>query len=111
VTGATALPSSAWSALPRCWLWNGRARGVTANTISPTVVLPPLAKEPWDNLEGEAPKAEIPSQGFAEPQEIAVVAVFLASDAAKMINGESTCWSTAATPCVDQVTVGRSQDQ
>ena len=42
-------------------------RGVTANTISPTVVLPPLAKEPWDNLEGEALKAQIPSQGFAEP--------------------------------------------
>jgi NAD(P)-dependent dehydrogenase (short-subunit alcohol dehydrogenase family) len=28
--------------------------GVAANIISPTVVLPPIAKEPWDNLEGEA---------------------------------------------------------
>jgi NAD(P)-dependent dehydrogenase (short-subunit alcohol dehydrogenase family) len=65
--------------------WAGR--GVTANTISPTVVMTPLAKELWDNPDGEALKAQIPTQRFAEPEEIAAVAVFLASDAAKMING------------------------
>jgi len=65
--------------------WAGR--GVTANTISPTVVMTALAKQVWDNPEGEALKAQIPTQRFAEPEEIAAVAVFLASDAAKMING------------------------
>jgi len=65
--------------------WAGR--GVTANTISPTVVMTPLAMELWDSPEGEALKAQIPTQRFALPEEIAAAAVFLASDAAKMING------------------------
>jgi D-threitol dehydrogenase (NAD+) len=65
--------------------WAGR--GVRANTISPTVVMTPLAKGLWDNPEGEALKAQIPTGRFALPEEIAAVAVFLASDAAKMING------------------------
>lgn len=65
--------------------WGGR--GITANTISPTVVLTPLGSEFWDNAEGEALKAQIPTQRFALPEEIAAAAVFLASDAAKMING------------------------
>jgi NAD(P)-dependent dehydrogenase (short-subunit alcohol dehydrogenase family) len=65
--------------------WAGR--GVTANTISPTVVLTALGKAFWDNPEGEALKAQIPTQRFAQPEEIAAAAVFLASDAARMING------------------------
>jgi NAD(P)-dependent dehydrogenase (short-subunit alcohol dehydrogenase family) len=53
--------------------WAGR--GVRTNTIRPTVVLTPLAKEPWDNPESEAMKSQIPTQRFAEPEEIAAVAV------------------------------------
>jgi D-threitol dehydrogenase (NAD+) len=65
--------------------WAGR--GVTANTISPTVVLTPLGREFWNNPAGEALKAQIPTQRFALPSEIAAAAVFLASDSARMING------------------------
>ena len=61
--------------------------GLAANTISPTVVMTPLAMQVWDNLAGEALKAQIPTGRFALAEEIAAVAVFLASDAAKMING------------------------
>jgi NAD(P)-dependent dehydrogenase (short-subunit alcohol dehydrogenase family) len=63
------------------------ARGVTANTISPTVVLTPLGREFWDNPAGDALKAQIPTGRFALPEEIAAAAVFLASDSARMING------------------------
>jgi NAD(P)-dependent dehydrogenase (short-subunit alcohol dehydrogenase family) len=65
--------------------WAGR--GVTANTISPTVVLTPLGITAWDNPKGEAHMAEIPRGRFAVPEEIAAVATFLASSAADMING------------------------
>ena len=65
--------------------WGGR--GVTANTISPTVVLTPLGIGAWDNPKGEAHRAEIPVGRFAVPEEIAAVAAFLASGAADMVNG------------------------
>jgi NAD(P)-dependent dehydrogenase (short-subunit alcohol dehydrogenase family) len=65
--------------------WAGR--GVTANTISPTVVLTPLGINAWDNPKGEAHMAEIPVGRFAMPNEIAALAAYLASGAADMING------------------------
>lgn len=61
--------------------------GITVNSISPTVVMTELGRRAWDNPKGEALKAQIPSGRFAEPEEIAVAAVFLASDGAAMING------------------------
>jgi len=65
--------------------WAGR--GVTVNAISPTVVLTPLGRKAWDGPQGEAMRALIPVGRFAEPEEVAALAVFLASDGANMING------------------------
>jgi D-threitol dehydrogenase (NAD+) len=65
--------------------WAGR--GVTANTISPTVVLTDLGRKAWEGPKGARLKEEIPTGRFAYPEEIAAAAVFLASDAADMING------------------------
>jgi NAD(P)-dependent dehydrogenase (short-subunit alcohol dehydrogenase family) len=65
--------------------WAGR--GVTANTISPTVVLTDLGRTAWDNPAGEALKQRIPVGRFARPEEIAAAAVYLASDAAALVNG------------------------
>lgn len=65
--------------------WGGH--GITVNTISPTVVMTDLGREAWGGSKGDAMKAKIPSGRFAEPQEVAAAAVFLASDAAAMING------------------------
>jgi NAD(P)-dependent dehydrogenase (short-subunit alcohol dehydrogenase family) len=61
--------------------------GITVNTISPTVVLTDLGKKAWDGPRGEALKQRIPTGRFAFPEEIAAAAVFLASNAADMING------------------------
>ncbi|MCW2688256.1 MAG: D-threitol dehydrogenase [Mycobacterium sp.] len=65
--------------------WGGR--GVRVNTISPTVVLTELGHKAWDGPKGDALKKLIPTGRFAYPGEIAAAAVFLASDAAAMING------------------------
>ena len=62
-------------------------RGITVNSISPTVVLTELGKKAWDGKKGEDLKKLIPTGRFALPEEIAATAVFLASDGADMING------------------------
>ncbi|VAW14473.1 3-oxoacyl-[acyl-carrier protein] reductase [hydrothermal vent metagenome] len=61
--------------------------GITVNSISPTVVLTDLGRKAWAGEKGEAMKALIPTGRFAEPQEVAAAAVFLASNGADMING------------------------
>jgi NAD(P)-dependent dehydrogenase (short-subunit alcohol dehydrogenase family) len=65
--------------------WAGR--GVTANTISPTVVLTDLGRKAWEGPKGDRLKEQIPTGRFAYPDEIAAAAVYLASDAADMVNG------------------------
>jgi D-threitol dehydrogenase (NAD+) len=62
-------------------------RGVRVNTISPTVVLTELGRKAWDGPHGDALKKLIPMGRFAYPDEIAAAAVYLASDAAAMVNG------------------------
>jgi NAD(P)-dependent dehydrogenase (short-subunit alcohol dehydrogenase family) len=61
--------------------------GITVNSISPTVVLTDLGKKAWEGPKGDAMKAQIPMGRFAEPEENAAAAVFLASPGARMING------------------------
>jgi NAD(P)-dependent dehydrogenase (short-subunit alcohol dehydrogenase family) len=65
--------------------WAGR--GVTVNTVSPTVVLTDLGREAWEGEKGDALKAQIPTGRFAYPEEIAATALFLASESAAMVNG------------------------
>lgn len=65
--------------------WGGS--GITANTISPTVVLTDLGRKAWEGPKGDAHKAQIPTGRFAYPDEIAAAAIYLASDAAAMVNG------------------------
>jgi NAD(P)-dependent dehydrogenase (short-subunit alcohol dehydrogenase family) len=76
VIGMTKVLASEWA-----------GRGVTVNTISPTVVLTELGREAWAGPKGDALIKLIPTGRFALPEEIAASAVFLASAAADMING------------------------
>ena len=64
-------------------------RGITVNAISPTVVETELGRRAWAGEVGEAMKHRIPTRRFAQPAEIALAALYLASGAAGMVNGEN----------------------
>jgi D-threitol dehydrogenase (NAD+) len=65
--------------------WAGR--GITVNAISPTVVMTALGRQAWAGPKGDVMRAQIPTGRFALPEEIAALAVFLASGSSGMING------------------------
>lgn len=62
---------------------------INVNVISPTIILTPMGEKNWNNAAGEEFKKRIPAGRFGYPQEVAACAVFLASDAASLINGEN----------------------
>lgn len=62
---------------------------INVNAISPTVILTELGKKAWAGDVGEAMKKKIPAGRFGYPEEVAAVALFLASDAAGLITGEN----------------------
>jgi len=64
-------------------------RGVTVNAISPTIVETELGRRVWAGEPGDAMKRLIPTRRFAQPAEVALAALYLASGAADMVNGEN----------------------
>lgn len=61
---------------------------IQVNAICPTVVLTPMGKEIWSAPEKKDPFiAATPARRFAEPSEIADMALYLASPASAMVNG------------------------
>ena len=73
--------------MTNCMALEWGPKGITANCISPTVVETELAKVGWAGEKGERARAEIPTRRFAQPEEIAYAALYLASDGAAMVNG------------------------
>jgi 2-deoxy-D-gluconate 3-dehydrogenase len=60
---------------------------INVNAISPTIVETALGKKAWAGEVGERAKSQIPAGRFAQPEEIAGLALYLLSDAAQMITG------------------------
>ena len=63
--------------------------GIRVNAVSPTVVLTALGHKAWDGPAGDELKKEMPSERFAEPEEIAACIAFLCSKGAGMITGHN----------------------
>ncbi|MBE6185012.1 SDR family oxidoreductase [Heyndrickxia ginsengihumi] len=62
---------------------------IKVNAISPTVILTELGKKAWAGEKGEKAKKEIPLGRFGYPEEVAAIALFLASDATNLMTGEN----------------------
>ncbi|WP_175857713.1 GolD/DthD family dehydrogenase [Burkholderia anthina] len=73
--------------MTHCMALEWGARGVTVNAISPTVVETELGLSGWAGERGERARAAIPTRRFAQPAEIAAAVLYVASDAAAMMNG------------------------
>ncbi|KAK2760379.1 hypothetical protein FQN54_002449 [Arachnomyces sp. PD_36] len=66
--------------------WGGR--GITANTVSPTVVWTALGQKAWgEDSVREAFLKTVPTGRFAQPEEVADAVLFLCQDSSGMING------------------------
>lgn len=76
VVGLTKVLASEWG-----------PRNIRVNAISPTVALTELGRKAWAGEVGDRMKEKIPARRFVYPEEIAGCALYLASDAADMING------------------------
>jgi len=63
--------------------------GVTVNAVSPTVVETELGKQAWAGAAGQEMRKRIPAGRFAQPQEVACLIAYLASEQAAMITGEN----------------------
>lgn len=64
------------------------SRGITANAIAPGFIKTPMTDVLPDNLK-QTYLAQIPAGRFGEPEDIANTCVFLASDEASYINGQT----------------------
>ena len=63
--------------------------GIRVNCVSPTVVLTELGHRAWDGSVGDEFRKKMPSERFAEPDEIAACIAFLCSTGAAMITGHN----------------------
>ena len=59
------------------------SQGIKVNAICPGTIVTPLTKDILENI----PVDQIPARRFGQQEEVAELAVFLASDQAKFMNG------------------------
>ncbi len=90
VTGTYGLTKAADMQFVRNMACEFGAKGITANCIAPGTYKTEMARSQWDNPDIAGPYlARNPSKRFGEPEEIAGLAVMLASPSGGYINGQT----------------------
>ncbi|KAF2152435.1 short chain dehydrogenase [Myriangium duriaei CBS 260.36] len=86
--GAYCASKAGLNGLTRCQANEWGRKGITANTVSPTVALTALGKKAWaEGKQRDDHLARIPTGRFVEPEEVAAAIEFLCRDEAGMITG------------------------
>jgi NAD(P)-dependent dehydrogenase (short-subunit alcohol dehydrogenase family) len=81
---------AAMNALTRGLMSEWARHNIQVNAICPTVILTDMGKRVWGAKEMSEPMiAKIPLRRFGEQVEVADMALYLASDAAALVNGET----------------------
>lgn len=86
--GAYAVSKAADAQLARNYAVELGPKNVRVNAIAPGLIRTDFAKALWEGEEGKAFAERTPLGRLGEPEDIAGVAVFLASDAAKFVTGQ-----------------------
>ncbi|KAJ5668514.1 uncharacterized protein N7477_007084 [Penicillium maclennaniae] len=86
--GAYCASKAALQGLTRSMASEWGGRGITSNTVSPTVAWTALGQKAWgEDFVREAFLKNIPTGKFALPEEVAESVLFLCQDSSGMING------------------------
>ncbi|KAF9884402.1 hypothetical protein FE257_001802 [Aspergillus nanangensis] len=86
--GAYCASKAALLGLTRSMASEWAGRGITSNSVSPTVAWTALGKKAWgEETVREAFLKNIPTGRFAQPEEVADATLFLCQDSSGMING------------------------
>ncbi|KAJ5768265.1 hypothetical protein N7533_000848 [Penicillium manginii] len=86
--GAYCASKAALGGLTRSMASEWAGRGITSNTVSPTVAWTALGQKAWgEKTVREAFLKSIPTGKFALPEEVADAVLFLCQDSSGMING------------------------
>jgi len=81
---------AAMNALTRALMCEWARHNVQVNSICPTVILTDMGRQVWGAKEkGDPMLAKIPLGRFGEEVEVADMALYLASDASALVNGET----------------------
>ncbi|MFK7994412.1 MAG: SDR family NAD(P)-dependent oxidoreductase [Granulosicoccus sp.] len=87
---AYSASKAAMNAMTRGLMSEWARYNVQVNSICPTVILTDMGKEVWGAKEKSEPMlAKTPSGRFGEQVEVADMALYLASDASALVNGET----------------------